>query len=125
MSNENKTMEAQVLNAVRTSIHTAITEELVGYNKPLAKLTEQVVDNHSAEIKETIEGAVSSLLSSSDFREALTKAINEKLAKTLINKIGGEIESKVNDLKRDPVTRAKLTIAIDDVVKELVGKEQS
>jgi hypothetical protein len=40
------------------------------------------------------------------------------LAKVLIQRFGGEMEKQVNVLKSDPTTRARITLAIEEIVKQ-------
>jgi hypothetical protein len=39
----------------------------------------------------------------------------------LISQYGGEIEKTVGKLKADPTSRAKMTIAIDSVMNDLIS----
>jgi hypothetical protein len=36
----------------------------------------------------------------------------------LVQRFGGELEKQVNALKSDPTTRARITIAIEEIVKQ-------
>lgn len=112
-------MEAQILEQVKKSMGDAITQELVGYNKPLSKLTERVIEANSNELYSLINDEFSGLLNSPGFKDSLREALNQKLAKTLISRMGGELEKQVNELKQNPQTRAKITLAISKIVDEL------
>ncbi len=112
-------MEERILQQVNKAIGEAIRSELTGYGKLLSKLTEAVVANHEDELYELINCEFTELLAADSFRAALKKALNEKLAKVLIARMGGELESRVNELKGNPVTRAKITTAINDIIEEL------
>ena len=111
-------LENKILSQVNTAIGKAITGELVGYNKPLSKLTERVVSDHEQELYDLINCEFEALLNDKDFKEQLKIALNAKLAKTLISRMGGELEKQVNTLKADPTTRAKITLAIDGVLNK-------
>jgi hypothetical protein len=112
-------MEELILQQVNKAIGEAIKTELIGYNKPLSKLTEKVIDNNSDKLYSLINDEFSGLLDSKDFKIALQEALNQKLAKVLINRMGGELEKQVNELKQNPQSRAKITLAIDKVIEEL------
>ena len=73
-------MEKAVINAAQNAITKAITEELVGYNKPLSKLVNSSIDKHSADLAKIIDGEFSALLDSETFKASLKQALNEKLA---------------------------------------------
>lgn len=112
-------MEKQILAQVEKAMGEAITKELVGYNKPLSKLTEKVVEENSDDLFGLINDEFANLLSGDGFKDALREALNQKLAKTLIARMGGELEKQVNELKQNPQTRAKITLAISQIVEEL------
>ena len=112
-------MEKAVISAAQNAITKAITEELVGYNKPLSKLVNNSIDKHSVELSKIIDGEFSALLDSETFKASLKQALNEKLAKVLVGKMGAELEKQVTKLKQNPETRAKITLAISSVIAEL------
>ena len=112
-------MEKQILAQVQKAMDSAITSELVGYNKPLSKLTERVIEAHSDELFTLVDGEFSSLIGGDGFKDALREALNKKLARTLIHRMGGELEKQVNSLKQNPQTRAKIMLAISQIVDEL------
>ena len=111
-----ETLENRVLRISVESIAKAIESELIGYNKPLSDLTKRVIQDHEVELYSLLNGEFSNLLRRGDFKTALKKALTEKLAKVLIARMGGELESRVNELKSDPTTRARITLAIEEIV---------
>lgn len=112
-------MEKQILAQVEKAMGEAITKELVGYNKPLSKLTERVIEENSGELFGLINEEFAGLLNGDGFKDALREALHQKLAKTLIARMGGALEKQVNELKQNPQTRAKITLAISQIVEEL------
>lgn len=110
-------LESDILRIAQASISEAIVKNLTGYNGPLAKLCEQVMANNNAAMLTLVNGEVASLLSRESFRVALKEELNAKLARCLLKRIGGEIEKRVNELKANPETRAKITLAIQEAVK--------
>lgn len=111
-------MEEEILKVAKGAIGQAIITELTGYNKPLSRLTNKVIEANEPELFDLINREFSALLKSNDFRSKLTDALNEKLAKVLIARMGGELESRVNELKSDPTTRARITLAIQQIIEE-------
>jgi hypothetical protein len=109
-------MEQEILQTAKAAISEAIVKELTGYNKPLSKLTENVINDNSVELYSLINDEFAGLLKSEDFKAALKDALNAKLAKTLIARMGGELEKQVNELKANPATRAKITLAINELI---------
>jgi len=112
-------LEQNILSAAKGAIAQAIVSQLTGYGSPLDKLVKDVFAHNHAELFALVNGEFAGLLKSDDFRADLKDALNKKLAKTMIDKMGGEIEKRVNELRSDPSTRAKLVIAIEGVIKSL------
>jgi len=112
-------LEQQIIDQLKKCIPEAISSELVGYNKPLSKLTSSVIEANEGELFELINGEFSNLIGGSEFREVLKSELNNKLAKILIQRMSGELEKQVNALKQNPETRAKITLAISEIVSSL------
>jgi len=112
-------MEKKILNQAIIAIDKAIVDELVGYGKPLSKLTEKVIEANSDELFDLLNNEFVNLMKSNNFKVSLREALNQKLAKTLISKMGGSLESRINELKQNPQTRAKITLAISEIIDGL------
>lgn len=112
-------MEEQILQIIKENMGKALVDGLCGYNGPLTKLSQKVIDNHQQELFELIDGEFSKLIGGEGFKDAMRKALNEKFAKVLVAKMGGELESRIAKLKADPTSRARITIAIEDAIKSL------
>lgn len=114
-------IEENVISTVHSAITEVIKAKLSGYNSPLDKIIADSVADKTTSIRFLLDEAIGGALVG-DFREALKDACTRKLAKVLISKMEGEIEKRANDLRADPEFRARLTIAITDVVKEIGTK---
>ena len=88
------------------------------YRSPVDSLIKESVDSHSEQLKGLLDSAIEGCMSDSDFREAIVSQARSKLAKILVQRFGGELEKQVNALKSDPTTRARITIAIEEIVKQ-------
>jgi len=95
----------------------AVKTKLTGYNSPLDKLIEETISGHRSEFRQLLEEGISSAIDSNEFRTEIVTAVNRSLATSLVQRFGGEIEKQVNVLKSDPTTRARITIAIEEIVK--------
>lgn len=109
---------AELLQAVKNGIGKAVTEKMSGYNSPLDKLLGTVVSDQSSAIGKLLTDSIQSALKDETFREHIASAVRTKLAGTLIQRFGGEMEKQVNALKSDPTTRARITLAIEEIVKQ-------
>ncbi len=115
-------LDRRVLDAANKAITEAIVKELVGYKSPLSLIVERVISAHDAEIYNLVDSEVVNLLTAGDFRASLKEALNAKLARVLIQRMGGELEKTVNELKANPATRAKITLAITGIIDEITTR---
>jgi len=105
-------------NAIRDGIREGVKKELTsGYNSPLAKLITDSISSQTNQFRMMMESAIASCVKDLAFREEIASAVRHSLAKTLIARFGGEMEKQVNVLKSDPTTRARITLAIEEIVK--------
>lgn len=106
-------------NAVRDGIREGVKAKLTcGYNSPLDKIVSTAIERHSEKFRGLLEDAIASCLNDKAFREEIASAVRTSLARTLIQRFGGEMEKQVNVLKSDPTTRARITLAIEEIVKQ-------
>ena len=111
------TFEQQIFQQIKHGLKDAVAAKLGGYNSPLDGMIVQVVKANETSLVELLDGAVRGMVSDESFRDEIVSATRTKLAKTLVDKLGGEIEKRVNDLKQNPTTRARITLAIEEIVK--------
>jgi hypothetical protein len=113
-------MEKEIIKVAKNAIKESVIKSLTSYNCPFNDYVIQCISKHEYEFKDLINGEITTLLNSNDFKVAIKEALHNKLARTLVHKVGGEYEKMVNRLKQDPTTRAKITLAIDTVVNECI-----
>lgn len=118
-----KDLEQQIIETVTHGLGEAIKERVSrGYHDtPLNKLIDQIVVERLPKIRTLVEEAIDGALSG-DFREEIKSACTHKLARVLVSKMEGELEKRAVELRASPEFRAKVTLAIDNVVKELQTK---
>lgn len=111
-------LETQLRQAIHDGIREGVKSRLAGYNSPLEKLLADIFLAESASFRSLLHGAITSAMNDETFRQDMAGQIRKKLAALLVQKFGGELERHVNALKSDPVTRARITLAIEEIVKE-------
>lgn len=112
-------LEQKIITSAMGALGKSIETELIGYNKPLSRLTERVIMEHESELFNLINGEFSELLDNDLFKQELKSALNAKFAKLLVSRMSGEIEKRVNEMKSDPVSRAKVTVALSEMIDKL------
>jgi hypothetical protein len=106
-------------DAIRDGIREGIKNKFSNhYNGPLDKLVENAVKEHSEPFRALLNDAIKSSVEDSVFREDIKQSVRTTLAKILVQRFGGEIEKQVNALKSDPTTRARITMAIEEIVQQ-------
>lgn len=116
------TLEENILQTAQQAIHKSIGDALGGYNSPLVKLTNQVITKHEKQLTAIIENCFEEVINTSDFRKSIFQSFTHKIAKNIVNGSEGVIDKVTNDLKQNPTFRAKATLAINDVITEILEK---
>ena len=114
-----KSLEEQIIQTVHEGIGEAVKSRL-GYNKPLTEMLDRVVQSRELEISKLIEDALDGALRG-DFRAALQEALTHKLARVITSKMEGEVEKRANELRATPEVRARITLAVSSVLKEITA----
>lgn len=106
-------------HAIKDGIRDGIKDKLkASYNNPFDKLLSDTISAKSAVFRSLLDEAMAACLSNDEFRAEIKTAVRHSLAKTLVARFGGELEKQVNVLKSDPATRARITLAIEQIVAE-------
>ena len=111
-------IEEAVVNAMRDAIREGVKKQITdSYNSPLKAVCDAALSKHNESFRKMLEESIASCINDAIFREEIARAVRHSLAKTLIARFGGEMEKQVNVLKSDPTTRARITLAIEEIVK--------
>lgn len=109
--------EDTLLKAAERAVYESITKALANeYNGPIKKAVDAVLTKHEDKVNNLVEEAFLSCLNAENFKQSVQSAMNDKLARNLVSALGGELERRVNELKADPATRAKITLALTEMV---------
>jgi len=111
-------MEKQILESINEAVSKSITTALTAYNSPLSKLCEEVIAKHRADLFSMLDAEVAELKTTPEFKAAIKDALNHKLAKLMVAKMEGELEKRVNDLRAQPGMRARIVLAVENIIKE-------
>lgn len=116
-------LEKDILSAVQSSMDKVIREALAGYNSPLTALVKGVVDSHSTELRKTISDSFEEVIRTEDFKRSIVSAFSHKVARSIISNNDGLYDKVANELKQDSVFKAKMALAVANVVEECLRKE--
>ena len=113
-------MKTELLAQCEKAIDKSITDALGSYNSPLMEAVRSALSEHKEKLHDLASESVAELVNSEDFKQTMKLEMKRKLAKVLIAQYGGEIEKTVGQLKANPTSRAKITMAIDSVMTDLI-----
>ena len=107
-----------LMDAIEKSIHDATKSRLTSnYNNPMGKIIDEMLAKNRPMIEQAIDEALKGCFEIAENRKALIDAMRKNIAKSLIQRFGGEVEKQVNALKSDPATRARITLAIEEIAR--------
>ena len=110
--------EKEILNTVRTSLSKSIEDNLTGYGAPMRKMCEEVIEQNRDKIKRKLDLAFNKTMDSRVFEEEIQKAFNHKLARILVERTKGNIEKAANEHWSDASMRAKMILAIENIIQK-------
>ena len=115
-------LEQDVITCVQGSIAKALETSLGGYNSPLGKLAESVVESHKAPIRNIMNEAMTEAIGRDEFGKQMREMFVHRVARVMISGMEGQIEKASNELKQNPQFKAKATLAIANIVDEMSVK---
>lgn len=112
------TLEQDILNTAQIAMQDSIKAVLTGYNSPLNKLVLSVVDENSKELRNIISDSFTQVIKTTEFKESIVNAFSHKVARTIISNNDGLFDKVSNELKQDAVFKARMAMAVSNVVDE-------
>lgn len=111
--------EKMIEDAVRDGLREALKYKLTrDYNNPLDKIISDTIAQNSDGVRSLLSESLKSCLNDAESRSNIAASVRSTLAKSLVQRFGGELEKQVNVLKSDPATRARITLATEEIVKQ-------
>ena len=107
-----KVLRTVILDGLKAGI-----AEKFRYNNQVDDIIKTAISRHRPEIDKLLDEAFGECLTSGDFRKTVITQLHELIARQLVQKFGGELEKQVNQLKSNPETRARITLAITEIVR--------
>ena len=121
MIEEKSNLEEEILNATKTILINGI-KALDSYNNPTKSIVDSVIKEYEPSISLLFKKAIETAISSDNFKEELQKLISQKIVRELVSQSESSIARIIQKMKQDETFRARLTLAVDNIVTEFVGK---
>lgn len=118
-------LEKDILQAAQQATSAAIRDTLTKYDSPLVKLVKQVVEENNTELKALISDSFQKVIRTEEFKTSILSAFSHKVARTIISNNDGLFDKVSNELKQDAVFKAKMAMAVSNVVEECLSDRKS
>ena len=122
MTKKELNLEEEILNATKTILINGI-KALDGYNNPTKSIVNSVIKEYEPSISLLFKDAIEKTIRSDNFKEELQKLISQKIVRELVSQSESSISRIVQKMKQDETFRARLTLAVDNIVTEFTTKE--
>ena len=122
MTEKELNLEEEILNATKTILINGI-KSLDGYNNPTKSLVNSVIKEYEPSISLVFKNAVETTICSDNFKEELQKLISQRIIRELVGQSESSIARIVQKMKQDEAFKARLTLAVDNIVTEFTTKE--
>ena len=118
------TMEKDILSVCQSSIEKSIGTVLTAYDSPLIKLVKSVIEGNSNELRTIISDSFNQVIKTEEFKQSIVNAFSHKVARTIISNNDGLFEKVSNELKQDAVFKAKMSLAVSNVINECLKEKE-
>ncbi len=115
--NEPIYLENDIVQSAKQAIGKAISDSFGRYDSPLSKLCASVIVKHEEELRQIVETSIMHTFKEQDFVDYLNEELAHKAARILVESSKGICDSVIDELKKDNVFRAKLTVAISELIE--------
>lgn len=118
-------LEKDILQTAQQSVAAALRQVLTQYDSPLNRLVKVVIEEHSSELKSLISDSFSQVIRTDQFKQSIVDAFSHKVARTIISNNDGLFEKVSNELKQDAIFKAKMSLAVSNVVNEVLTERKA
>ena len=122
MSEKASNLEEEILNATKTILINGI-KTLDGYSNPTKPIVISVIKEYEPSISIIFKDAIENTIQSDNFKEVLQKLIAQRIVRELVGQSESSIARIVQKMKQDETFKARLTLAVDNIVTEFTTKE--
>ena len=122
MTEKKSNLEEEILDATKTILINGI-KSLDGYNNPTKSLVNSVIKEYEPSISLLFKDALEKTIRSDNFKEELQKLISQRIVRELVGQSESSIARIVQKMKQDETFKARLTLAVDNIITEFTTKD--
>lgn len=107
------------------AVHNRVADYLGNnsYNSPLNKYIDEALNEKADLIKKIVNDCLQNTLGNAEFKKVVKEEFTHKVAKAMVGKLEGTVEKAVEALRRDTSVKARMVIAIENIINENNGKQ--
>ncbi len=117
MKNEPLISKNDVLNVIQSALMGQVQKVIEGYSSPLDKIIRDVITENEEALSKVIRDALTMSFKDKQFVSNVNTEFKHKVAKVLVGKLEGAVEKAAEKLRADPTIRARLILAIEELIK--------
>lgn len=110
--------DKDVIDVVRDALLSKVGERLNNYNSPLNLVIDNIIKESEPELADLVKNALLLSIKDKQFVANVNEEFKHKVAKTLVGKMEGSVEKAADKLRNNPAMRARMIIAIEEMIKE-------
>jgi hypothetical protein len=110
-----ETIKKIVFDSLYPAFEKSIKE---GWRNGIDEIVKEVISENRDTIKEKYDKALKTALAGKHFEKAITDEFQHKVAKNMVAKLEGQVEQAVNVLRQDQTLRAKMVVAIEQIINK-------
>lgn len=111
--------DEKVMRVVNDVIGDVVVKRLTEYSSPLFPIIDEVIKENQATLKEMFGEAFKLTITADEFKKSLKEAFTHKVARATTDLLIGKIDSAVNVIKSDQTLKARMVLAIENIIKEV------
>ena len=107
----------EVLDVVRDALMAKVGNVINAYNSPLDAIIRNVITENEDHLTQIIRKALELSFKDKKFVDNVNEEFKHKIAKVLVGKMEGAVEKAAEKLRADPALRARLILAIEEMIR--------
>ena len=115
--------DKKVMEAVNNVIGDVVVKRLTEYNSPLYPIIDSVIKNNESMLKTMFGEAFALTITADEFKQSLKNAFTHKVSRAVVDLLIGKIDNAVNVIKSDQTLKARMVLAIENIIKEIEVKK--
>lgn len=124
MSSDAIDVNEEVRRAIQSSVSRGVSDHLSSITSPLKNLIDRELEARRELIENAIGESLDSAFTDKVLIDILADSIRKQFREHYLKLVGSGLEHRIKVIANDPVKRAKLTVALDELIRKLMNGEE-